>query len=165
MEHDLEGICRDHWRVAGLDQFEPPAVKDLEPLLSRLELYIRDVPAIRHVDFRRFCSEMLNFHNVRQIRSIVLADFTLGGTSVELKEPSTEDLKGLVDLLFPYSQGGDYAALERDDVRDRITFWFYGLSIIQGEGWDKLTVFLRERFRFSAWIIVDVDMLSLKEMF
>jgi hypothetical protein len=165
MEYDLERACQHHWRGAGLDQFEPPVIREIEPTLSRLELYIRDVPAIRHIHFRRFCSEMLRFPECKQIRSILLEDFHLGGEAIEVTEPSTEDLKDIADLLWPYWQGGDFHVFERGTGTERITFYFYGLSIIQGEGWDKLMIFLQGRFKFSAWIIIDLDTVALEKMY
>ena len=88
MGYDLERACQDHRRAAGLDQFEPPLIKDIEPILGRLELFIRDVSAIRHVNFRRFCSEMLRLPDIRQIRSIILEEFNCEGKPIEVAEPS-----------------------------------------------------------------------------
>jgi hypothetical protein len=164
MEHDLESDCRYCWRETGLDQFEPPVIREIEPTLGRLELFIRDVPAIRHINFRRFCSEMLKLPDVRVIRSIVLEHFGFDGEPIEVTKPSTGDLKEMYNLLWSYWQGGDLSVLEPGAVTDHITFFFYGLFIIQSEAWDKLTTFLQGRFKFSAWIIVDLDTEALEKM-
>src|ERR1700680_1177960 len=99
MEHDLELTCKEIWRVAALDQFEPPVVRGRQAVDGRVELFIRDVPAIRHASYRKFCSEILTLGDIKLLRAMTLTVLPPDGNCVEVMEPSAEDLKELYNIL------------------------------------------------------------------